>query len=101
MVETIVKSMKVPGGKLLEIQLDYDPNECRVVKLYITGDYFAYPPEKIDEAEKSIESRPLALDLLDIVRDKLSYTTLYGVTVDNIVELLRGAIEEAMEKCRQ
>ena len=42
---------KVPKGKLVKIQLCYDPNEKVIDSVHITGDFFAYPEEAIEELE--------------------------------------------------
>jgi hypothetical protein len=44
--------MKVPGGKLVRIKLDYEGNEITEIK--ITGDFFVHPEESVDELEKEL-----------------------------------------------
>lgn len=42
---------KVPNGKLIKIHLTYDPDENVIDSVNITGDFFAYPEEAIEELE--------------------------------------------------
>ncbi len=45
---------KIPKGKLVKINLEYDDKEEKIVKLKIMGDFFAYPSESIEILEKEL-----------------------------------------------
>jgi hypothetical protein len=47
---------KVPDGKLLKINLEYDENTNNIETIRITGDFFAYPEETIDIMEEELKS---------------------------------------------
>ncbi len=95
-IKSIVKSVKVPGGKLLEIELIVDIKERKVKALYITGDFFVYPPEVVDEAEKSVKDTKISYDLVDKVVNIMGKGELYGITLNHVKSLLKEAIEEAL-----
>lgn len=46
---------KVPNGKLLKIKLCYDDNTKKIQTLSITGDFFAYPEEAIEQLETELQ----------------------------------------------
>ena len=46
---------KVPDGKLLKIFLDYDEKYNSIIKIDITGDFFAYPEEAIEVIENKLK----------------------------------------------
>ncbi|MCK4902483.1 MAG: hypothetical protein KAS76_03925 [Thermoplasmatales archaeon] len=47
---------KVPNGKLLKINLDYDEKTNNIENVRITGDFFAYPEEAIEIIEEELKS---------------------------------------------
>ena len=42
---------KVPGGKLLRVEMDYDD---KIIKISISGDFFMHPEEGIEKIEKAL-----------------------------------------------
>ena len=50
---------KVPNGKLLKINLDYDEKTNNIENVRITGDFFAYPEEAIEKIEEELKSTKL------------------------------------------
>lgn len=50
---------KVPGGKLLKISLSFDETTCRIDDIMISGDFFAYPEESIEELEQVLKEKIL------------------------------------------
>lgn len=60
--EKIMKSQssyKVPNGKLLKVFLEYDEHTEVIKNIRITGDFFAYPEEAIEQLEKQLRDTPL------------------------------------------
>ena len=94
---SIVKYLKVPGGKLLEVELIIDTNTRTIRSLYITGDFFAYPPEIVDEAERAAKNTRLDYKLVDRVLSILSKGELHGITLDHVRKLLREAVSEGLK----
>ena len=50
---------KVPNGKLLKINLDFDEKTNNIENVRITGDFFAYPEEAIEKIEEGLKSTKL------------------------------------------
>jgi hypothetical protein len=55
---------KVPNGKLLKIDLDFEKETKTINNIKITGDFFAYPEESIDILEKELKNTQLEKDVL-------------------------------------
>jgi small-conductance mechanosensitive channel len=55
---------KIPNGKLVKINLEYDESSNKIVSIKITGDFFAYPEEAIDILEKELENIVLSKKIL-------------------------------------
>jgi len=55
---------KIPNGKLVKINLEYDENTNKIVNIKITGDFFAYPEEAIDTLEKELKNTQLSKKIL-------------------------------------
>lgn len=47
---------KVPQGKLLKITVDYHKKNNIIKKIWITGDFFAYPEEAIELIETKLKN---------------------------------------------
>jgi len=78
--------LKVPGGKLLKIFLDYN---SKINKIKITGDFFLYPEESLEELEKELIGLELDKEVLlkkidDFFKD--NNVKLFGVNSSDIVE---------------
>ncbi len=78
--------LKVEGGKLLKIFLDYDN---KINKIKITGDFFLYPEESLEMLEKELVGLELDKDLL---LEKINgffeenKVKLFGVNSSDIVD---------------
>jgi hypothetical protein len=55
---------KVPQGKLLKISLEYDELKNVISEIRITGDFFAYPEEAIEQMEEQLKNTVLQHDPL-------------------------------------
>jgi len=55
---------KVPNGKLLKINLEYDENTNKIETIKITGDFFAYPEEAIEFIEEKLKNLSIEKDIL-------------------------------------
>ena len=55
---------KIPNGKLIKIDLDYNRKTNKINKLNITGDFFAYPEESIEYIENDLKDTYLDKDIL-------------------------------------
>ncbi len=50
---------KVPQGKLLKIALDYNEATRLITNVCITGDFFAYPEEALEQLEDKLKHTSL------------------------------------------
>ncbi len=80
--------LKVPGGKLLKVFLDYDD---KVNNIKITGDFFMHPEDSIEKLEGELIGLELDKDKLlkkiDIFFEE-NNVKLFGVSSENIVECI-------------
>ena len=55
---------KIPEGKLLKIFIDYNEENNSINKINITGDFFAYPEESIENLENELKNTLLKKEVL-------------------------------------
>jgi lipoate-protein ligase A len=55
---------KIPEGKLLKIFIDYNEENNSINEINITGDFFAYPEESIENLENELKNTLLKKDVL-------------------------------------
>lgn len=85
---------KIPGGKLLVLDLDIVNNHLANVQL--SGDFFMEPPEALDVINNTLEGLPLGTTDEDVI-SKLSENlgtsvTLYGITLEGVAVVLQRAL---------
>lgn len=88
-------SVKVPDGKLIKIDLEYD-NTIKSVKLH--GDFFIEPPKALDTIEERLKGLPSDIKKEEILNklDNIE-ADLIGFSRENIAEAVRKAIEDDKE----
>ncbi len=80
---------KVPDGKLLKVFLEIE--EERIQKINITGDFFVYPEEKIEELESVLVGEELNEEKLKhciqtfVEKEELE---LFGVDIESLVKVI-------------
>jgi len=90
--------VEVKEEKVLSVYLEVDAS-CRVSKLVISGDFFAFPPELLDEAESKASGADLE-GVVRVVGEYLDRVVLVGVSRAKALEVLRRAVEEGLRRCR-
>ena len=55
---------KIPNGKLLKINLNYNEKSNRIIDIDIMGDFFAYPEEGIEIIENKLKNTVMENDIL-------------------------------------
>jgi len=84
---------KVPGGKTIKVEIW--TKEGRIDKVLISGDFFAYPPEALEELEGAlvgVEASPDAVRrVVKAFKGKLK---VVGASLDDIAELVVQALRE-------
>ena len=86
---------KVPGGKLIRIDLDYSD---RIEAVKITGDFFLHPEELLTEIEERLVGLafPFRKDLLIQELEKILQSheaTLVGIRPEDIADTLEAALQ--------
>jgi len=82
---------KIPDGKLVKINLEYDKLSKKIINIKITGDFFAYPEDSIDVIEKeligvSLRKKDICKKIDDII--KSNNFEFIGLNSDGISECI-------------
>lgn len=90
MSRTVSLTKKIPGGKTLTIDITIDPVDNMIREIMITGDFFAYPPEALEELEHSLKNKTLeeARKIIESYRGRIE---LVGISIEDIRELIEKA----------
>ena len=71
---------KIPNGKLLKVNLDFNQNSNNINNVQITGDFFAHPEEAIELIEE---------ELINVKLDKINlFEKIQSVIDQNKIELI-------------
>lgn len=82
---------RTAGGKTLELTVELEEGVLK--KLVISGDFFAYPPERIDELEREAEGLTVR-EAIELVRRARNSLTIVGADLDDITEILERLEKE-------
>ncbi len=88
-----VAEKKVPGGKFVRVKA-YLTNECKVTNIVIEGDFFAYPPDAVDELGHRVRGAFMK-DALSVSRDVLKGISFGGVDSETLLTLIEAALQKA------
>ena len=86
---------KVKGGKLVRVEATFDTHLSEVT---ITGDFFLYPEEALEEIENTLKGAPLPLEREKLVAqiEKVvadNHATLVGFSPVDLVTVLEEAVK--------
>ncbi|RLG74087.1 MAG: hypothetical protein DRO14_06070 [Thermoprotei archaeon] len=95
---TISKVVKEKSGKYISIEIGAS-QDCVISHVSITGDFFAFPPEVIDEVEKYLRGKKAAKSLIDSIRLLVSTVEFAGVSREKFLDLLAHVLEEVSRSC--
>jgi lipoate---protein ligase len=94
---TVHGEFKVPGGKLVVVDLQVDDNQLRDVR--VSGDFFLEPDEALPAINESISGAPanatasaLAARIVDALPPE---TTMFGFSAADIATAVRRALSQA------
>jgi hypothetical protein len=88
-------TLKVHGGKMVRAKVDAIEN--RLKNIVITGDFFAYPEDIIENIENSLLGSIVEFDAITKKIEsiiKLKNATLLGVKSEHLAEVIVNAMEE-------
>lgn len=80
-------TIKVPGGKLLKLEIESD--ESVLINIKICGDFFFHPEEELEHLEQLLRYHPIDKELIHYMIDafvKQNNVEMHGITVDAIVD---------------
>ena len=83
-------SRKVIGGKMVKVEVELVGR--RVRRVTISGDFFAYPAEVIEEMEREMTGADVG-ELPSVVDRYRGRVELVGITLEDLRELLRQLAE--------
>lgn len=84
-------SVKVPDGKLVKIEVEYDD---KIEDVKIRGDFFIQPPEALEELENAVEGLEKDASEQDIMLALESVDAdLIGFSAEHVAEALKEAVE--------
>ena len=77
-------------GKTLKVEVTINVLEDKIVKAAISGDFFAYPSETLEELELEIGGKTVeeALKIIDSYRGRIK---LVGASLQDIKQLIQQA----------
>jgi len=88
---------KVPGGKLVVVDLDVD--EGRIARFRLAGDFFLEPDEALEAVDRAVNGLPVGADSATIVRAITAGlpegTTMLGVSAEAVAVAIRRALTRA------
>jgi lipoate-protein ligase A len=93
--DTVHGEYKIPGGKLVVVDLDIADGRLRNIEL--SGDFFLEPEEALDWMTAAIEGLPAASDELTIaerVRAAAGPADMLGITPEGVAVAVRRAVEQ-------
>ena len=84
-------SLKVAGGKLVQVKADHDCGRINSVKIY--GDFFMHPEDALNKLEKKLENIR-ADDVESIVRNFFQGDVkAFGVDAESITKVITEAMK--------
>lgn len=88
--------LKVKGGKLLEIAIEYNG---AIKKAIITGDFFMYPESALGDIEKLLVGTSIEKtesEIAEKVSKKINNigVTMIGISAGDIAKIVKMAVEE-------
>lgn len=84
---------KIPGGKLVAVELEVVQNELRDIKIY--GDFFMHPEESIKDLERTLKNtnkKEIEQKIIDFF--KIKDITLVGIQPKDFTHVIRLALND-------
>jgi lipoate-protein ligase A len=84
--------------KLIKISLEYDEDSKIINSLTITGDFFLYPEETLDELEVNLIGTKLGKDEIKQKIEKcLNGSEAFGFDSESLTDAILGCLKEEQE----
>lgn len=90
---------KIPGGKLIKVKFELNPDTHTIQNISINGDYFLHPEDTITAIESALNGTALAESkeaIAKTISDELTKNnaSFIGVSADDIAETIKEAATE-------
>jgi len=84
---------KIPGGKLVAVELELVQNELSDIKIY--GDFFMHPEESINDLENSLKHSKQK-EIEEKINDffKSNEITLVGIQPKDFTNVIKRALDD-------
>ena len=99
-VHVVSKEYREKGGKYVNVEARIT-EDCRIEYVRITGDFFAYPPEVVDEIEEYLRGKELTETLIKNIEQLIDRVEFAGINKRGFLNLLFDALKEASKSCRE
>jgi lipoate---protein ligase len=84
--------------KLIKISLEYDEDSKIINSITITGDFFLYPEETLDELEVNLIGTKLGKDEIKQKIEKcLNSSEAFGFDSESLTDAILGCLKEEQE----
>ncbi|MGH9999929.1 MAG: lipoate protein ligase C-terminal domain-containing protein [Nitrososphaeraceae archaeon] len=84
--------------KLIRISLEYDEDSKIINSITITGDFFLYPEETLDELEDNLIGTKLGKDEIKQKIEKcLNRSEAFGFDSESLTDAILGCLKEEQE----
>jgi lipoate---protein ligase len=84
--------------KLVKISLEYDEDSKIINSIKITGDFFLYPEERLDELEVNLIGTKLGKDEIKHKIEKcLNDSEAFGFDSESLTDAILGCLKEELE----
>ena len=84
--------------KLIKVSLEYDEDSKIINSITITGDFFLYPEETLDELEVSLIGTKLVKDDIKQKIEKcLNGSEVFGFDSESLTDAILGCLKEEQE----
>ena len=84
--------------KLIKISLEYDEDSKIINSITITGDFFLYPEETLDELEVNLIGTKLGKDeIKQKIEECLNDSEAFGFDSESLTEAILGCLKEEQE----
>jgi lipoate-protein ligase A len=81
--------------KLIKILLEYEEHTKMINSIKITGDFFLYPEESLDELEVNLIGTKLEQDAVKQKIEKcLNYSEAFGFDSESMTDAILGCIKQ-------
>jgi lipoate---protein ligase len=81
--------------KLIKVSLQYDEYSKIINSIKITGDFFLYPEESLDELEVNLIGTKLEKDALKQKIEKcLNYSEAFGFNSESMTDAILGCLKQ-------